>query len=249
MNGRIVTNEFAKMRGLHAWPLIGGLFGLTLAVLLYSTLPDPSFQPGTEQAWNLALNGIAQGSLVASPLLLAVLASRQIDIEHTGNGWLMSATSGAVPGALARAKFVALGIIVVGAAVLVSAFGLVFGMLTIGGTVPVPWGRWIGVSIAVLVVNLVLLAIHIVLAARVENQLVGIGVGLLGLIFALVASGMPDWADHVLPWGYYTLVMPAEYQGTTLVQAPPDYVGVAVLGGIAAVLFTLFTGRFDRTEV
>ena len=76
----------------------------------------------------------------------------------------------------------------------------------------------------------------------------GIGVGLLGMIFALIATGLPTWAIHLLPWGYYALSMPAEYQGTTLVEGTPAYASVAILAVVVTILFTLVTGRLDRKE-
>ena len=248
MSAKVVVNEFAKMRHLHVGPIVAALCVVMIGLLFYSTVLDPSFRPGSEQAWNLLLNGIGQGALIASPLLIAVLASRQVDIEHVGNGWLLSATSGATAGRLSRAKFFALGTLITLAAVLASVVALVLGVVILGSEIPVPVGRWVGITLSVLVINLVVLAVHIVLATKVENQLVGIGVGLLGLIFAMIASGMPDWANHLLPWGYYALAMPAEYQDTTLVAVTPAYASVAGLGVIVAVLFTLITGRLDRQE-
>ena len=181
-------------------------------------------------------------------LLIAVLASRQVDIEHQGNGWLLSATAGATAGKLSRAKFIALGSLITVAAALASVIAFAFGVITLGGDIPIPVGRWAGITIAVLIINLAILAVHVVLATRVENQLVGIGVGLLGIIFALIATGLPTWALHVLPWGYYALALPAEYQGTTLVEVTPAYASVAGLAVVIAALFTLITGRLDRKE-
>lgn len=242
-----VANEFAKMRHLRVGVLIPVLFALTLGIALFAT-SDPSFTPGSDEAWDLVLNGICQGTLIASPLLLAVLASRQVDIEHQGNGWLLSATSGTTPGKLSRAKFLALGLLITGVTLLVSVAGLGFGVGMLGTSTPVPVGRWIGITAALLVINLVILAVQLVLATRIENQLVGIGVGLLGIIFAMISTELPSWAQHLAPWGYYSLAMPAEYRGSTLVEVTPSFASVAGLGVVAAVLFTLVTGRFDRKE-
>ncbi|WP_202803305.1 ABC transporter permease [Tsukamurella sp. 1534] len=240
-----MVNEFAKMRRLRSGPIALALFVLTLAIVFYSA-SGPGFVPGAEHAWNLLLTGIGQGALTASPLLIAVLASRQVDIEHLSKGWLSSATSGAAAGRVSRAKFVALGVIVTTAVALAAVIALVAGVFVLGNEIPL--GRWCGITLSVLVINLVVLAVHVVLAARIENQLAGIGVGLLGLVFALVASGMPDWVNHLVPWGYYTLAMPAEYRGTTLVSVPPAHVSVAVLGVVVIAAFALVTGRLDRQE-
>ncbi|SJM70002.1 ABC transporter permease [Gulosibacter sp. 10] len=248
MTGEVVANEFAKMRHLRVGVLVPVLFALILGIVLYAITSDPSFAPGSDEAWNLLLNGICHGTLIASPLLLAVLASRQVDIEHQGNGWLLSATSGATPGRLCRAKFVSLGVLIVGAIVLASviAFGIAVAMLGTGA--PVPIGRWAGVTVSATVVSLVILAVQLLLAAKIENQLVGIGVGLLGIIFAMISVEMPAWVQHLVPWGYYALGMPAEYRDGVLVEIAPSFASVGILGAVAAALFILLTGLFDRQE-
>lgn len=161
---------------------------------------SPDFDRATQDSWNTLIGGTASGITLAAPLLLAAIASRQVDIEHQGNGWLMSATSGITPGGLCRAKFLALGLLVAGATVVTS--GLLAGAgLLLGITAPFPAGRWIGFTAALLAVNLVLIALHTLIAARVENQLVGIGIGLLGTILTLFGTAVPAWISHLTPLG------------------------------------------------
>ena len=79
MNARAVANEFAKMRHLKV-----GLIAvvMVLGLSLFAVVSSPDFDPATPQAWNALLAGISLGIPLLSPLLLAVLASRQTDIEH-----------------------------------------------------------------------------------------------------------------------------------------------------------------------
>lgn len=160
----------------------------------------------------------------------------------------MSAISGVTPGRLCRAKFLALGLLVAGATILASAVLAGAGFL-LGVTAPLPVGRWVGFTASVLVVNLVILALHIVLSARVENQLVGIGVGLLGTILALFGTSVPVWIAHLTPWGYYALASASGYVDGVLIGFAPAYPSVIGLGFVAAVIFFLFTRSFDRQEV
>ena len=111
-----------------------------------------------------------------------------------------------------------------------------------------PAGRWIALTLCLLVVNLVLLAVHVVLAARIENQLVGIGVGLLGTVIALVAGSFPAVVTHLTPWGYYHLSAAAGYVDGRLVPADPAALGVAALGLVAALAVALFTRSLDSQE-
>ncbi|WP_026077373.1 ABC transporter permease [Brevibacterium senegalense] len=248
MNARVLTNEFAKMRHLHVWLLVAVLFVVVAGIGLYTAVINPDFDRVTASSWNTLLGGIGSGFSLAAPLLLAAIASRHVDAEHQGGGWLLSATSGLTPGGLCRAKLLALGLLVTGvtvsASVLFAATGFAFGI-----DAPWPAGRWIGLTLCVLVVNLVVLALHIVLAARIENQLVGIGIGLLGTILALFSTAVPAWIAHLTPWGYYALSSASGYVDGVLVAFSPAYASIAGLGLVAAVVFALFTRSFDHQEI
>jgi hypothetical protein len=179
---------------------------------------------------------------------VAVLASRQTDVEHTGRGWLLSATSGTSPASVCRAKLLALSVLVTTAIVAASAALTASGLL-LGAIAPWPVLRWVGCTAAIVVVSLVLLALHVLLAARVENQLVGIGLGLLGTIIAMFVGGFPAWVAHVTPWGYYSLATAAGYAGDDLVPLQPAYPSIAGLAFVAVLAFGALTHRLDRPEV
>lgn len=248
MSTRILINEFAKLRHLHIWLLVLVLLVVVVGVGLTTSVVSPDFDPATGSAWNSLLGGIGSGFPLAAPLLLAVIASRHVDAEHLGGGWVLSATSGVTPGGLCRAKFMVLGLLVGTTTVLTSCVFAGAG-LGLGISPPMPWARWAGFTLAVLVVNLVVLALHILLAARVENQLVGIGVGLFGTIIALFGSAVPAWIAHLAPWGYYALSSAAGYADEDLVALTPAYPSIAALGLVTAAVFLLLTHRFDRQEV
>lgn len=244
---KALANEFAKMRHLHVRLFIIVLLVAVASIGLSTSIVNPDFDRATESSWSTLLGGITSGMTLAAPLLLAVVASRQVDIEHQGNGWLLSATSGITPGGICRAKFLALGSLVSGATVLVSGLFLGVGAMA-GITAPIPFGRWIGFTLAILVVNLVVLALQILIAARIENQLVGIGLGLLGTILALFSTAVPAWMSHLTPWGYYALSAASGYADGTLTAVTPAYASIAGLGIVTAALFLLLTRQFDRQE-
>ncbi|MFW6597372.1 ABC transporter permease [Propionibacteriaceae bacterium Y2011] len=247
MNSTMITNEFAKMRHLHSWLLAVALLVVPTVITLYIGVVNPDFDRTTDSAWNALLAGFGGALPLAAPLLLAILASRQVDVEHVGGGWLLSSTHGVTPGALCRAKFLALAAVVTGSTVGSSALAAGTGLL-LGISAPWPAGRWIGCTAAVLVVNLVLVALHVIVSARVENQLVGLGVGLLGTILALVTSSLPGWVTHLVPWGYYAVATGAGYVESELVATTPSVLSIAGLAVVAAIAFGVLTHRFDRQE-
>ena len=248
MFGSALVNEFAKMRhlsvGLVATIMVLGV----LALSLFAVVSSPDFNPDSPGAWNALLAGMSLGIPLISPLLLAVLASWQTDIEHQGHGWLMQSTSGITPGSLCRVKLVSLGIVVTAVTIGTSLTVLAFGKIFAGILPPVPLGHWTGFTLCVLVVNLAVLALHILLSAKVENQLVVLGVGVLGCILAVFSQGLPEAVAHLTPWGYYALAQAAGYQGDAIQALPIAYPSIAVLAVIVTGLFAVLTCRFDRQE-
>lgn len=248
MSAAAVANEFAKMRHLHV-ELIAVI--MTLAVLglaLFTVVSSPDFDPDSSGAWNALLAGMSLGFPLISPLLLAVLASRQTDIENTGNGWLLQATAGISPGGLCRAKLMALGVVVTTLTIGTSLLVLVCGKLLAGILAPLPLGHWAGFSLCMVAVNLIILALHIVVSAKVENQLVPLGIGVLGCILAVFSQGLPTAAAHVTPWGYYALAKAADYGHGGYIAVDISYPSIIGLTVIAGLAFALITGRFDRQE-
>lgn len=248
MNTQAVVNEFAKMKHLRV-----GVIGVALVVAvtgmsLFSAVVNPDFDPDSTSAWNALLAGMSLGVPLASPLLLAVLVSRHVDIEHTGNGWLLQATAGITPGSLCRAKFTALGIVVLAITLAQNLLVFLTGKLLAGITAPLPTAHWAGFAVCILAVNLVVLALHVVISATVENQLVALGVGVLGTLPAVLSQGLPVAMAHLTPWGYYALARAADYQGEAIVPLPLSYPSIAALVVVAAALFWIITDRFDRQE-
>lgn len=250
MNATIAANELTKMRRLRVIPIAAllflGVIGMTafyaLGSSIFSHLDDPD-----GYAWKALLAGVGLATVLITPVLVAVLSSRQVDIEHRGNGWLLSATSGVTPGRLCRAKFLVLSAIITATTVLQS-LGLVgFGFL-IGITSPFPAGHWLGYTTCAIVVNLVVLGFHVLLSARVENQLVCLGFGMLGVFLGIFGQVFPDWLCHLSPWSYYPLATPADFVGTELVYLDLPYPSIAALALVGSGVFLLVTGRFDRKE-
>lgn len=241
------VNEFAKMRRLRVVAIAAVLVVCVTGLSVFGAATSPAFTDPAQRSWDVLLAGLAFAVPLVSPVLLAALASRQVDIEHHGGGWFLSETTGVPPGRLCRIKLVALGVVVSSATLLQCV-----GVAVVGGVVgvvgPFPLGRFLGFTLAVLTVNLVLLALHLLLAARSDNQLVGLGLGVLGGLVAVFSDGLPPALAHVTPWGYYALSAAAGYRDGELVALTPAYASVAALGVVGAVAFAYATALFDRRK-
>ena len=66
---------------------------------------------------------------------------------------------------------------------------------------------WLGYAVCLMVVNVSLGLLHVILAAYVDNQLVNLGVGVLGAFVAVFSLLLPGVVVRFIPWGYYAVSM------------------------------------------
>ena len=248
---RMVRNEYAKMRhlriGLIAAILLLGVCALTVLSALSSGLVNHRFDADGD-GWRLFMVSLHGAVGLTSPLLLAVMASRQVEVEHSGQGWMSSATASTTPGRLCRAKLLALGLLISPIPAAWGALVVIVGR-AVGLTAPVPVPRLLALVAGLAVVNLAVLGAQLLASARVENQLGPLAVGLIGILLSVFAPTMPMWARYLSPWTAYGLIVPADFAGTDLVDVDMRLVNLAVLAGAGALLFVVATVRLDRREV
>ena len=212
----------------------------------HGQLSDPSAQP-----WESLLLSTAFYNPMIQPIFVAVLASRQTDIEHTGAGWNLAATSGLTPGALCRVKLAALTLLIVPASIAQSVVLIVIARV-MGLSLPLDVGPWITYTLLLALVNIAMCAYHLWLATVVENQLVVMSVGLLGGFISVYMVLAPPLLARLLPWGYYAVISPMKMSmvdGHAVVEyITPPMLWVIGFLALTALLFTVATRRLDRIE-
>ena len=248
---RKVRNEYAKMRHLRieliTALLLLGVCALTVLSALSSGLVNHRFDADGD-GWRLLMVSLHGAVGLTSPLLLAVMASRQVEVEHSGQGWMSSATAGTTPGRLCRVKLLALGLLIFPIPAAWGALVVIVGR-AVGLTAPVPVPRLLALVASLAVINLAVLGAQLLASARVENQLGPLALGLIGILLSVFAPTMPMWARYLSPWTAYGLIVPADFAGTDLVDVDMRLVNLAVLAGAGALLFVVATVRLDRREV
>lgn len=246
----MIRNEFAKMRrlkvGALALLMLGVVFAMAVGMAMGSGI---GFHLGDADgyAWKLLLMSQAGAVNFLGPLLIAVLASRQVEIEHRGGGWLLSATAGITPGRLCRVKAVALGAVLV-AVIWLSTVSLMGAGTLLRITAPMPVWNWIGYTSLAMVACLSSLGVQLLLSARVENQLASLGLGVLGAFIAVFSTAFPRWISYLTPWGCFSLATPVDFVGNNPEYLSMPYLGVSIVGLLAASGFACVTWRFDRKE-
>ena len=247
---RAIRLEFRKMRRLRTF-LITAILVLAVAGLssfsLFAGSTQESFNDPDAMPWAGLMVTYTLMAAMTSPILAAVLASRQTDIEHSGVGWTLASTAGYSPGVLCRAKLVALSTVLLPAVVVQSL--LVIGMgLFAGIRVPLDPGSWVLYTGLLFLIDVAFLALHIWLAAVVENQLVSVGVGMLGAFLGVFTLLTSTAVARVIPWGYYAMISPIGQQGERLVYLTPPFGWIAGFLILVGIVFAVATRRLDRIE-
>jgi len=145
------------------------------------------------------------------------------------------------------ASLAALAVVVV-PAVLVQSLALVAWARLSGVGVPLDAGPWALYTVELMAVDLALCAFHVWLAAVVENQLIGVGVGLIGSFIGVYMLLAPASVARLVPWGYYAVISCARMEGATARYTAPAPGWVAGFLVLSAVLFAVATRRLDRIE-
>ncbi len=245
-----VNLELRKARRLRVVVVCAVMVAAVVALTCANLMSDSAregFGDPAAQPWESLLMSYVMTAAMTSPLLVAVLASRQVDIEHQGRGWTLSQVAGFGPGRLCRAKVAVLGGLLAVAVAVQTALVVAAG-LAAGITVPLSPGTWVQYAAGLLLVDLAMLCLHVLLAARVENQLVGMALGLLGSFCGVFSLLMPPALAYALPWGYYAVVSPLGTGEDGFVAVTPGYGWLAAFLVLVAALFAVASHRFDRTE-
>lgn len=248
--------EVLKLRRLRVWVVAGVV---SLATVLFSSVQLFSRRYATHINdahtfhWAGLLVGYAMIKSMLAPVFVAVLASRVVDIEHQGNGWSRSALAGLRPGRLCAVKLVALAPLLAGIAL--AELGLLYaGSRAVGANTALPVGPWAWYAVATVAVTLLLASGHLWLAARVDSQLVVLGVGVLGGFTGVFAMLMPGWLARLLPWGQYAAALPYAMRagagdGTAMFAALPipwaTTLAFLVVGGALAYAGLRYLDRRD----
>lgn len=242
--------ELRKMRRLHTLPVVLVLVVAVSAlssISLFSEAARSAFDDPAANPWAALLLTYTLMSAMGSPVLVAVLASRQTDIEHSSSGWILAATAGYLPGMVCRAKLVVLGLVITPAAIAQSLLVVAAGYVA-GIRVPLDLGPWIGYTVLLVLVDIALCALHIWLATVVENQLISVGVGMLGAFVAVFTLFLSPVGARFIPWGYYAVISFATQSGDQASYTQPPYLWVGGFLVLIGAVFAVVTRRLDRLE-
>lgn len=247
---RAVRLEVAKLRHLKI-PVLGLVMTAATVLFasanLFSATGRANMMDPAGQFWPAHLVGYVMATCLLTPVFVAVLASRVVDVEHAGNGWGLYAVAGVGRGRQCRIKWLTLVPLVV--LLRVIEMGGVIGVPLLLGAVPVQDPvAWALLGAQATGTTVALLAFHVWLAARIESQLVGVGVGLAGGLLAVLSLLSPAWLASLTPWGYFALVLPYTFTETGVASITPHHLLWSAFIVLTATAFWFLTGRLDAEK-
>ncbi len=249
---RAAMLELRKMKRLHTLPITALTTGTGVAMgvmTLFSPSTQADFTAQDGRAWAGLLLTLVMANALTHPVLVAVLASRQVEIEHSGAGWTFNATAGRPPGALCRAKIAALSVVLVPAVAAEFIAVWVIAKL-MGVTAPFNPGAWVLYAALLCAVDMVFLGVHVLVSATWDNQIISVGLGLVGAFVAVYMLLSPTSLARWVPWGYYALTssVSIDMEIRRAVYTPPETVWSLGFVLVGAVTLVALTRRLDQLE-
>ncbi|WP_336249729.1 ABC transporter permease [Stomatohabitans albus] len=150
-----------------------------------------------------------------SPIMVATIVSRQVDIEHNSHGWNMGRSIGITVERMCSAKLLMLVLLIIPTILLQTLLILGIGYLAhLNG--PLSLAHWFSYSGLLITVDIGFMALHIYLSSVVKNQLLSVGLAVLGSFLGAMLMSNTSVIATLTPWGYYTLIAHVAYLGNHL---------------------------------
>jgi len=205
------------------------------------------------QGWMLLFYNLALIDAIFLPVSVAVIASRNCELEHKGTTLKLLETL-AAPGRLYGAKLV-WGALVLAA--LLAVRSAAFAAMGTAAHFPgeIPWGRFALFTAISWAVSMMVFALQQGLSLRFANQAASLVCGISGSFLGTLSMLFPDWLVRFVPWGYYGLLSLArmdwdpETQFSQFFWRWPQAGDVALLLCWAALFFAVGRTLFVRKEV
>ena len=205
------------------------------------------------QGWMLLFYNLALIDAIFLPVSVAVIASRNCELEHKGTTLKLLETL-AAPGRLYGAKLV-WGALVLAAllAVRSAAFAAMGAAAHFPGEIP--WGRFALFTAISWAVSMMVFALQQGLSLRFANQAASLVCGISGSFLGTLSMLFPDWLVRFVPWGYYGLLSLArmdwdpDTRFTQFFWRWPEPLDVVLLLLFGALFFIVGRTLFVRKEV
>ncbi len=193
MIGNLVISEFIKIRRKGFWFLTFlGPFGVVaLQMVNYGIRKDYLLQQ-SEDDWGYYLLNVSSFTPLALVLGITILTSFMASVEDETNAWKQLMALPVSKMSVYLAKFTVLAGLILLSSLFLLFFSLAYGVfLDLGNQIP--YQELLKYSFYPYFASLPILALQLWIATVSQNQGIPITAGILGVIFAYLASVLPDW--------------------------------------------------------
>ena len=248
---KLLRLEFYKCRRRHVALVCAAVLGAELCWMgaFFARQTPEEMTAG----WMLLLYNLAMVDAIILPISVAVLASRNCELEHKGSSWKLLETM-ASPGSIYTDKFLwgalVLGALLVGRSAAFIGVGVAFRFA--GG---IPWGRFELFTLISWAVSLMVYALQQGLSLRFANQAAALVCGIVGSFLGILSMLFPPVLTRFVPWGYYGLLalVRMDWNETTRVTKFfwqwPTLLDLVLLCVWALVFWTVGRNLFVRKEM
>lgn len=247
---KIELDKLRRTRTVLMGVLLSAGIILFASMNLFAAGQIEIFQGEPTNSWAGYLISYCLALAFLSPLQLSLLASRSADAENVGEGWRLHAVSGIRPGTLLRRKWLLLALIV--GALKLMELAIVLLLPTLLGA-PAPeasmYSSWITTALGAYGTSLAVLAVMLWLAARIESQLVVLGVGVIGGFLGIAALLSPQWLAAINPFGYFAMITPYSYAESGTVSVDPNWPLWCLYVVLAGIAFYWLTRLLNQKEL
>lgn len=199
---KLLKLEFYKCRRRKILPVCAAVLGVELLWMgVFFARMEPE---DLAKGWPLLLYNLSVVDAIILPLCVAVLASRNCELEHKGNTWKLLETM-VSPGGLYSAKL-AWGALVLGALLLLRSGAFLGVGMALGFTGDIPWEKFGLFTLLSWGVSIMVYALQQGLSLFFANQAVPLIFGISGSFLGLLTLLFPPALTRCVPWGYYGLL-------------------------------------------
>ena len=191
--------EFFKCRRRKIWlPLLIMLAAqLAYGMYVFRDLDAKELQEG----WALICYNFPMLNAMMTPVIAAVAASRMADIEHKGQTLKLLETVQRT-GQIYDAKFFS-GAIYLTLFVLIQVAAMVIFGIVQGFAGAPPVGRLLEYAVSTWLTTLAIFLLQLVLSLLIQNQMIGMILGLIGSFVGLFSLLLPPSFQKFLIWAFY----------------------------------------------
>ncbi|MBP1042463.1 ABC transporter permease [Vagococcus sp. BWB3-3] len=201
----LISLELLKLKRRHFFLPICLFLGVGLVWCTIIAIKEFNFNESYRNVLVLINDLVIINSMIF-PLLIGVMCSRLIDIEHQGKMFRLLQTNNQSIETLFLAKSLVgmLIIVVLGIVQVLYLIGL-----SIANRLSFEWGPVLLFLLSYLVASIFLVMLHLAISLFIEKQSIGIILALGASFIGLVSGGMlPKVLQLFLPWQYYALLNP-----------------------------------------